>query len=138
MLFGVGQEEEPQSLLNLVADTAKSLNLPVRRGLSGIVEAPVDRFSAREYRAALFGPIADGDHIVKVVVGVDGDVFGGLMRDIDAQFLHCLDAPGMQPLRMGACAECFKPLAPEMPKQTLGHLAAGRIAGAQEENTLFT
>ncbi len=116
LLSGVGQEEKPQSLLNFVANTAKRLNLLVCRGFGGIIEAPVNGFGAWEYRAVLFGTIADGDHVIKLVIYIDGDVFRGLARDIDAQFLHRLDASGMQPLRMGACAECFKPLATEMTK----------------------
>jgi len=39
---------------------------------------------------------------------------------------------------MSASAEYFKSIAGVVPQETLGHLAAGRIAGTQKENALLT
>ena len=78
----ITKAQEP--LPDLIAYAPERFQSTVFRSFGGIIKSPMDGLSARKYRTLLFGAIADGDHIVELVVGIYLQVFRLLLRHVDA------------------------------------------------------
>jgi hypothetical protein len=129
-LIPIDCQKQPDPLRDFIPDAAKHNGLLIRRRLSRIVEAPMDRFSTGKYRALLLRAIANGDHVVESVSVKHRYVLRRLSGDIDPDLIHSLDTPWMQSLRVSAGTEDFESAAGHLPQQTLGDLASGGVAGA--------
>lgn len=97
----------------------------------------MNRFGAGKDRAVLLGTIADRNDVIEFVIYESGYVLRGVLRDIDSDFVHDLDASRVHALGLSTGTVHFKPIARHLAKQSLRHLAASRIAGAQEQNAFF-
>jgi|SRR6266850_7734453 len=72
--LSVGEKEKIEPLANLVSHSAEYLQLPFSRGVGRIVKPPMNWFGAREDWACLFGPVADSDYKVELLIGVRGHI----------------------------------------------------------------
>src|ERR1022692_109867 len=88
-------------------------------------------------RTALAGVVADGQHIVEALAGKLVHRFRAVARNIDPQLPQNRD--GFRPDSTGPRAgafhfEAITPSIAQMAQQSLGHLAAGGIAGTKNEH----
>lgn len=60
-----------------------------------------------------------------------------MARDVDAEFGHCPDGQLLNASGLGPGAERFILVAEVGTQQALGHLRAGRVVSADEEDGLF-
>ena len=63
----IAQEKQSKPLLNFVTHSTKRFKLLLRRRLCGIIESPMDWLSAWKDGAVLFGTVANGDHVIKLL-----------------------------------------------------------------------
>jgi hypothetical protein len=122
-------------LPNLFADGAEGTQAPGMSTFDGgrILEAPVEGAKrSEEQGAGLLGSVADRNDVVELLANVLVQSFRAVKGDIDTGFLHGLHCQLVQPDGIGSRAGRLIPIAGEMPKPPLSHLAAGRIAGTQE------
>src|ERR1035437_2215107 len=133
-------DEFGEALGDLVANAAE-LGEAVRLvagGGSGIFKAPVNPAGPRgEHGAALVGVVAHGDHIVEGLSGEVIDVLGPMGADIDAEFRQHGDGFGPHSAGVGPGGVYLHAVASHVAKQALGHLAAGRVAGEEDEDSVF-
>lgn len=100
-----------------------------------VTDRPVELFGAsRKVRAFLSGLIADRDHDIKAAVGHLLNRFRSMVRDVDADLAHDGHRQGMKACGAGSCAADLEAIARFVAEQSLGHLATGRVVGAQEED----
>jgi len=64
------------------------------------------------------------------------DGFALLVRDVNAELAHDRDGERMDPRRLRPCALDLEPVSGEGAQESLGHLRAGRVVGAKEEDAL--
>ncbi len=122
----------------LIADTAEFRQPPFFRALYGgrIFKAPVNAFSASvENRATFLGVVAHSDDAVEVLPGEFLDRLRALARDVDPELPHNPDSFGAHVGRVSSRAENFVFRTGIVPEQSLRHLAAGRIPGAQYQDS---
>lgn len=88
--------------------------------------------------AGLLGVVADGEDVVEGLVGELVDGFGAVAGKVDAKFGH--DADGFRPDEGGSGPGAFdrEDVAVVMTEEALGHLAAGGVRGAEDEDALVT
>ncbi len=125
---------------DLIADIAEQSELIFGRSMEGgrIFKALVDGDRTREHRAGFFRVIADRQDVVEVLSGEFVDVLGTMAGDIDAKFVHDLNRFGSYShCGVDASAEDFEAIAGVVAEQSFGHLAAGGVAGAKDEDALF-
>ena len=87
-----------------------------------------------EQRATLVRVVADRDHIVEVLTGERIQRLGRVPADVDPELAHRLDRQRLHTRFLSSGAEDFEPVAGHVTQQSLGHLAAGRVVRAEEEN----
>ena len=80
--------EQSKPLLNFVAHSTKRFKLLLHRSICRIIETPVDWLCAWKDRAVLFGSVANGDHVIKLLLQELFYVFRYLPALIDADFFH--------------------------------------------------
>jgi len=93
-----------------------------------LIERPRKRW------ALLTCGVANRDHEQKVFVRQFINMLGALTGDADTHFAHYGDGHGIQSGGIGARAEGLSTVRGIVTKPAFGHLAAARIAGAEEEN----
>ena len=126
-----------EACVDLVADSAEGLQafLVSTRCLRRIREAPVDaNRPAGEHRTPFVGVIAHGDDVVPRLVA---ERIKGLRRvsgHVDPGLPHRLDGERMDSRRLGTGACRLKTLSGESSEKRLGHLAPGRVMGAEEKH----
>jgi hypothetical protein len=90
--------------------------------------------SVGKIRTALAGVVADGDDIVEPLLHEAVDGLGLLGPDVDARLRHDLDGQGVEHARLRARARGLDGAAREVAQEPLGHLTAGGVVGADEED----
>ena len=99
-----------------------------------IGEAPMDFLRvAGKCRAGLAGDVAGGNDVVEMLVQEFRQMLGMLAADRDAALLHDLDRHRVKLGRVDTGAKDFHAPFTDMPDNGLGHLGAGAVVGAQEE-----
>ena len=132
--------EFAQTDLDLVADTPEHGNLGfgIAFGSGRVVKTPVNSFGpAGKYRTTLFGVVANGYDVIKRNVQKLIKAFRTLIRYVYSDLGHCGDRLRPHKTRNRPCAFDLKPVARDMPQQSLGHLAACRVPGAEYQYFLF-
>src|SRR5690349_14683223 len=110
--------------------------LPVAFDGGRVLEAPVDALGrVGENRAALPRVVTDGDDVVESPARELVDRFRAVAGDVDSELLHRLDRLGTDVARARPRARDLERGAAVVAQQPLGHLAAGRVARAENENT---
>ena len=89
---------------------------------------------AREDRTGLPGAVAHGDDVVERLVEVLGHRLAAGRRPIDPDLGKDTDRVGVHALRFRPGRESREIVSAVLPEQGLGDLAAGRVAGADEED----
>ena len=77
--LSVGEEEETQTLADLISHAAEDFQLAAGWGLGGIVKSPMNRLRAWENRTLLLGSIADGDHVVELFIRIRRDILRSVL-----------------------------------------------------------
>ena len=125
---------------NLVADASEpcqNFRLATVR-LSWVVEAPMNPPRlAREHRTAFLGVVTNRYYVIEFLAGELADRFGTMAGDVDADLLHSGDRLGPDETLDNACTFHLELIAAVVSQQTLGHLAAGRIAGAKDQHSFL-
>ena len=98
--------------------------------LAGLGHAPVDL----RLRAHLADPVAEADHAVEPDVGELVQVFRASPGDVDPARPHHAHGAGVQWLGSAAGARRLDRPAGQVLAQRFGHLRAGAVAGAQEQD----
>src|ERR1035437_3193379 len=109
------------------------------RGFVGwVFEGPVEalRFSG-EYRADFVGVVADGDDVIELLTQEFVDGLGAMAGDVDAELLHDGDGFGAHFRGLRAGGKDIKATARFVTPQAFGHLAAGGVTGAQNQDALL-
>jgi hypothetical protein len=129
-------DERLDAALQFVAGATKGLELHL--GASGhnrIVDAPVNPCDAAgENGTALVGVIANRNHAIKLLIQKLIDGLRSMLRDIDPNLTHRLDGLRAHKAGRNARAENFKPIAGQMTQESFSHLAARRVARAENQN----
>jgi hypothetical protein len=89
---------------------------------------------AWKYRAILFGVVADSYHVIERLPGKLVDRFRSVRTDIDVDLPHRLDRLRPDEAGDGAGTVDIEAVAGNVPQKTLGHLAAGGVSGAEDED----
>jgi hypothetical protein len=116
--------------------------LVVRAGERGrIAETPVKTFGhAGKNRTTLgAGFIANGDHVAKKLARLEEVENSArfLLRNIDARFPHRFNHERIQNARFEAGAFRREKIAADLIQPSLGHLAAGAVVNADEQDIRF-
>lgn len=106
---------------------------------SGILKGLVEATSVPGTGGAGFvGVVANGQDVVELLIGELVHRLGAMTGDIDANLLHGFSGLGANSTRMGPRAGDIESISCIMPEQTFRHLTAGRIAGTENKDPLFT
>ena len=135
--FGIGGEHAADFVPHAAEDG--QLLLVGANGLRRVVEAPMMTVQlAGEQRTGLIGIAADGDHGFHRLLQKVVHVLGVMRGNINANFLHHLNAERMHiPRRLRASAVDIKNVARDSAQDAFGEMAAARIAGAENEHSGF-
>ena len=105
--------------------------------LAGIREAHVhDLGVPGKDGTLLLGLVADGDHQVELLPGQIVHGFGAVMTDIDPQFTHDLNGPGVDPAGPHPGGEGLNLSGQIVIHQTFRHLAAAGVFGAEKQDLI--
>jgi len=91
-----------------------------------------------DVRTGLAGLVADSDDVIPLPIGQFRNGLSVVLGDVYAHLLHGGDGVGVKAGGVGASAENFYRIAQLLPKESLGHLAAGAIVGAQHQDAQLT
>lgn len=91
-----------------------------------------------EVGAGFTGLIADGNHIIPVLIGQGVYGFGKVMGDVYADFLHDSHSERMEGGGVSPSAKNLGMTLEIVAEETFSHLAAGAIVGAQDEDAGLT
>src|SRR5579862_1155146 len=127
-----GAQELPQIIAH-AAERRKSDGLGSFRR-SGIVKIAVKLCGAGEDGTALLRAIADRDHVVEALPTKFVHVLGPLRRDVDADFAHHGNRLGADDARLRPGALDGEGGSGVVTEQPLGHLAAGRVSRAEDQD----
>ena len=86
---------------------------------------------ARKHRANFIRVIANGDDVIEFLSDKFVYVFGAMMGNINADFLHRLNCFGADEAGFRSGTEDFKIFAAIVTKDSFCHLASRRISGAE-------
>lgn len=127
--------------LDLVADAPEAIeNLFLRaRGVGRIVEAPVVAVGLPgKHRARSIGVSADRDDGGDIPIQKLVHVLGGVMSNIDSDFLEDGNGLGMDvPGGIGPGAMDFHQVSGRMPKNAFRHVASAGVSGTKNQNSRF-
>lgn len=119
-----------------VADLAEGGGLSASGKGGGVGETVVDALSgAGEDGAGFAGVVADGDDVVEMLAGEFVDRFRAVLRDIDADLAQDFHGKTIQSNRVRAGAKDFEAIPSQVAQDAFCHLAAGGIAGAEDQDT---
>lgn len=129
-------------LLDLVAHLAEFLQARLMAALESgrIFKRPVQALiHARPGgRAVLLGLVAHGNQVLEQALAKElADALGARAGQVVADLGHHLDGERVDALRLQPGAVDFEMVAGHAPQKGFGHLAARRVAGAQENDALF-
>lgn len=132
--FVAGDEEQPEAVLNLIADASKDAAFLVvgARCVGGIIEAPMQLVrGAREGGAGVAGVVAHGDDIIERLTDEFLQRLRVLPGDVDADFPHGFDGQRMDVAGgFGPGAEDLEVITAQFSEPSLGHVTAAGIARA--------
>lgn len=121
---------------NLVPDASEYSELlgAGTRSLRQVLKRPMEHlFRTRERRAGLLRAVTDSYHNIEVRSRELINVFARLFANVNSEIGHGIDRKWMNvPGRIGAGGKCLPPITAKLPPKGLGHLAATRVAGAQD------
>ena len=89
-----------------------------------------------EDRTGLGGVVADGDHGIEALAAELVEVLGALAGDVDPPPGHLGRGERVDARGLGAGARRFVTLAAERAEDRLGHLRAGAVVGAEEQDAV--
>ena len=126
--------------LDLVADFAELSQFLTIRAFEGsrVFERPVHaRINPRlDSGTVLVGIVTDGDEVLEQKLAeIYAYALGCLAGNVNPGFLHHLGVKGINYLGFQAGAVGFEAISGILAQEGFCHLAAGRIAGAEELNT---
>lgn len=108
-------------------------------GVGGVVESPVIAvYLAGEHGAGLIGVAADGDDGIDLLPEEFVHVLGVVATDVDADFGHGGDGLRVNVAsRLRACALDVEDVPCGLAEDSLGHVAAAGVSGAEDEDGGF-
>ena len=127
--------EQAYSRSNGVADATEDLEA---LGLSAARDRWVRQLPAKLQAAARWdgaAGVAHGDDDVPALADIV-DRLALLFGDVDAELAHDRDGQRMDPRRLRTCALDLEAVTGERAQEALGHLRAGRVVGAEEQDAL--
>jgi ribosomal protein S13 len=78
--------------------------------------------------------IANRDHVIKLLIQKFIDGLRSMLGDVDPNLTHRIDRLRPYKACHNARTENFKPIAGQMTQESFSHLAARRVAGAENQN----
>ena len=91
--------------------------------------------TAEKDRAGFRCLVAKGNDLIKLLIGEFVKALGPLVGDVNLQFVHCVYRQGVNCGRFCTGGEGLHPPSKVVIDQSLSHLAAGAVMGADEEDS---